>query len=354
MGLGKKIAIALVVVMIAGAVFVPTTIAVILIPFLGGNSCVAADLTSEGTEELTGQPAEEYLETLRRSGVSEEEIQKKLQLVATIYKTGMERPTPATLKEIWTVVGTGIQETNLTNLPDIEGKEWDSAGFLQQRPSQGWGTAAQVVDPVYATDIFLDRLEAKFSPAAISVTPMKDMAIAVQNPSITAYGRWNWDKTAAELVAMVLAPGAQQSCPTTGWHEPLDNAHTTQGSFDPNRLHPILGYRRPHDGADFVASYRQPVYAIHSGTVTSAKMSGQYGNVVFIDHGGGISSASAHLDEIAPEVTPGATVQAGQIIGYAGDTGLAQGVHLHFEIKVDGEFKNPADFFRSVGIEVTD
>jgi murein DD-endopeptidase MepM/ murein hydrolase activator NlpD len=111
--------------------------------------------------------------------------------------------------------------------------------------------------------------------------------------------------------------------------------------FTDARLHPILERVRPHTGIDFAAPRGTPVRSIANGKVTCARRQSGYGLIVRIDHPGPYDTAYAHLDRIAENITEGATVAKGQIIGFVGSTGLATGPHLHFEMYKNGEFINP-------------
>lgn len=93
-----------------------------------------------------------------------------------------------------------------------------------------------------------------------------------------------------------------------------------------------------HNGVDFAAGTGTPVRAAADGTVVAAGARGGYGNVVVVDHDNSLATLSAHLSSLA--VADGARVARGQVIGYAGATGLATGPHLHFEVRVAG---NPVD-----------
>ena len=126
------------------------------------------------------------------------------------------------------------------------------------------------------------------------------------------------------------------------WVIPCDYAYVSS-PFDPNRLHPILGYVRPHNGIDLAANMGTPVYATRSGTVTVADYEWDgAGNYVFINHGDGFSSVYMHMDYY--EVSVGQYVSAGEIIGYVGTTGLSEGPHLHFGIAYNGAYVNPASY----------
>src|SRR5690606_15917750 len=90
-----------------------------------------------------------------------------------------------------------------------------------------------------------------------------------------------------------------------------------------NRFHPVLKYSRMHTGADMQASSGTPIHACRAGTVVIAGGQGGYGNTVVIDHGGGMATLYAHQSSIATSV--GATVAAGDVIGYVGSTGMSTG-----------------------------
>lgn len=100
------------------------------------------------------------------------------------------------------------------------------------------------------------------------------------------------------------------------------------------RQHPLLGYSRLHKGVDFAAAYGAPVVAAASGNVVGAGWAGGYGRQVRIAHGGGLASSYSHLSRLA--VAPGGFVRAGQVIGYAGSSGLSTGPHVHYEVRRNG------------------
>ena len=126
------------------------------------------------------------------------------------------------------------------------------------------------------------------------------------------------------------------------WVIPCDYVYVSS-PFNPNRLHPILGYVRPHNGVDLAANMGTYVYATRSGTVTVADYEWDgAGNYVFINHGDGFSSVYMHMDSYI--VSVGEYVSAGQVIGYVGTTGLSDGPHLHFGIAYNGAYVNPASY----------
>ena len=107
------------------------------------------------------------------------------------------------------------------------------------------------------------------------------------------------------------------------------------------RFHPILGYKRPHNGLDFRAAIGDPVYATGNGTIEFIGLKGTYGKVIVIDHGYGYETLYAHLSSYEDSIKIGNTVERGQIIGKAGDSGLAEGPHIHYEILLNGKHVNP-------------
>lgn len=102
---------------------------------------------------------------------------------------------------------------------------------------------------------------------------------------------------------------------------------------------PFRHTRRFHSGADFPSKSGTPVAAAGDGVVTFAGRANGYGNMVVIDHGGGVATLYGHLRRI--EIERNASVAAGEHIGQVGKTGRATGPHLHFEIRVDGTPVDP-------------
>jgi len=99
-----------------------------------------------------------------------------------------------------------------------------------------------------------------------------------------------------------------------------------------------------HSGIDIAGAYGSPIYATADGTVVSAGYQGGYGNMVLINHGYGFETCYAHMSRIA--VSSGQWVKRGQVIGYMGQTGLATGTHVHYEVRVNGVAVNPMNYMR--------
>jgi murein DD-endopeptidase MepM/ murein hydrolase activator NlpD len=107
------------------------------------------------------------------------------------------------------------------------------------------------------------------------------------------------------------------------------------------RHHPILGYSRLHQGVDFAAPLGTPVLAAGDGVVVEARPWQGYGNWLRIRHAGGWQTGYAHLAAYVGGVGPGVRVRQGEVVGYVGQTGLATGPHLHYEVWLDGVRVDP-------------
>ena len=108
-----------------------------------------------------------------------------------------------------------------------------------------------------------------------------------------------------------------------------------------SRVHPVLGYRRMHNGVDYAAPRGTPILAAGNGAVVKASRSSGYGNLTVIRHTNGYETRYAHQQGFAKGLVPGARVRQGQVIGYVGSTGMSTGPHLHFEIRVNGQPVDP-------------
>ena len=111
------------------------------------------------------------------------------------------------------------------------------------------------------------------------------------------------------------------------------------------RFDPFTGRPAFHAGQDFGGAYMTPVYATAPGVVAFTGVRSGYGNVVEVDHGGGFKTRYAHLQGIS--VARGQRVGVAQRIGAMGSTGRSTGVHLHYEIWVNGRVQDPNRFLKA-------
>jgi murein DD-endopeptidase MepM/ murein hydrolase activator NlpD len=121
--------------------------------------------------------------------------------------------------------------------------------------------------------------------------------------------------------------------------KPVPEAEMTSGFG--MRFHPILGYSRPHTGVDWAAPVGTPILAAGSGVILTAERNSSYGNHIEIQHPNGYVTTYSHMSGFARGIASGGRVRQGQVIGYLGQTGLATGPHLHYEVIVNGHFVDP-------------
>ncbi|MGC4750470.1 M23 family metallopeptidase [Micromonospora sp. DT201] len=268
-------------------------------------------------------------------------------------------------------VATALQESGLRNLGHLgEDNDHDSLGLFQQRPSQGWGTPAQVMDPEYAAGAFFGRL---ITVAGWQSMPITVAAQAVQRSAYPdAYAKWEGDATA--LVGLVSGPpsapgGPGEQCISVGgWMTPV------QGTF-------VSGFRtdsRPgHDGVDIAAAKGTPIHAAASGLVIRVTCNAHLrdgspyscdvdghpvtvlgcGWYVELRHRDSTVTRYCHMLR-RPSVDVGQQVVVGQVIGQVGSSGHSSGPHLHLETHTgepatESNAVDPIGFFASRGIDLT-
>jgi murein DD-endopeptidase MepM/ murein hydrolase activator NlpD len=258
-----------------------------------------------------------------------------------------------------------VTATSLTFPHDGLGADHDSVNLFQQRWLAGWGTVAQLMDPVHAAEAFYARL---VGVPNWQTLPLTEAAQAVQvSAAGGAYARW--EPLARELTALLwpaaqagaaapagAAPGVCPGLPVAAgsWIRPTAGAVTSGYGTRWGTL---------HAGVDIAGPRGTPVYAAGDGTVVRAECTstycdrdgnlhlGGYGNLVEVDHGGGVSTRYAHLS--AYTVTTGQPVRAGALLGYQGSTGNSTGVHLHLEVRIDGDPVDPVPWLAQRGVDLS-
>ncbi|MFI5916482.1 M23 family metallopeptidase [Dactylosporangium sp. NPDC051541] len=285
-----------------------------------------------------------------------------------IVGVGARRGIPARGQVI--AVAVAIQESRLHNLGDLgAANDHDSLGLFQQRPSQGWGSPQQLLDPGYAAGAFYDALLRVDGWARL---PLTAAAQAVQHSAYPdAYAKWEADATALVAVASAIGPAdaASGNLPAchAGWVRPVDAPIVS----------PFRGPDRPtHDGVDLGAARGTPIRAAAAGLVITVRCNahlaagGPYscdidgdpvtvrgcGWYVELLHTDGTVTRYCHMLH-EPTVTSGQHVTAGQSLGVVGSSGHSSGPHLHFETHTGrpatpANATDPAGFLAARGVNL--
>lgn len=138
--------------------------------------------------------------------------------------------------------------------------------------------------------------------------------------------------------------GGQMTWPVPGYTQITSNYGM--------RTHPITGVYKLHTGVDISSPIGANFVAANDGIVIKAYYNSAYGNMVLIDHGGGISTLYAHGSEILVKV--GQTVTKGEPILKVGSTGYSTGPHAHFEVRINGIVTNPIEYITGIRIPTID
>lgn len=123
------------------------------------------------------------------------------------------------------------------------------------------------------------------------------------------------------------------------WPVPSSSRITSSFGY---RIHPILKTKKLHTGIDIGVASNNNVIAAQAGTVIHSGWLGGYGKAMIIDHGGGIATLYAHNNTLLVGV--GGKVTRGQSIAKSGSTGLSTGPHVHFEVRVNGQYVDPMKY----------
>jgi murein DD-endopeptidase MepM/ murein hydrolase activator NlpD len=255
---------------------------------------------------------------------------------------------------------TAMQESSLRNLPS---GDRDSAGLFQQRPSAGWGTREQILDPAQASDAFYGVAGHTHNVGLTDIQgwqtlPLGVLAQAVQRSAYpTLYNRWEPD---ARALAEWLLSGAAGTLDCTGaggpaqvsgsWAHPIAPAPYALVSPFGMRLDPVTGAWSMHRGQDFAVPIGTPDRAACDGVIVRLDPADVHGGGMQteLDCGGGIVVKYMHQSDFGAKV--GEPVRAGQVIGRTGTTGHSTGPHLHFQIDINGQATDPVTFMRQRGI----
>ncbi|MGP5391742.1 M23 family metallopeptidase, partial [Glutamicibacter arilaitensis] len=252
------------------------------------------------------------------------------------------------------------------------GHAWDAMGTFQQRPSAGWGTVEQIMNPTYAAATFFDRLQ---NIDGWEELPYEQAAEAVQASGLPDnYAQRRGD---AELIYAALQGTEVTVTDQDEPHATCDNGTETRNpkkinipNNDSEWVFPLemltkiwhnYGESRgpyPHAGEDFAAPEDTPIYAAAAGQVIRASCDdlvvGRSPCQIEIDHGTHdgtqITTLYVHMypDDLIAHV--GDEVEAGEQIAQVGTNGNSTGFHLHFEVWRDGQITNPMELLEQQGV----
>lgn len=325
----------------------------------------------QGTTTASGGDTDPCSGVLPQAGAgtdldpSQEEIARAADEVAT----DMSMPGQAVLL----ILMTGLQESGLRN---IDYGDRDSIGWLQQRPSQGWGTVEQIMDPAYGARQFYETL--RRVPGWVDM-PYWQAADAVQRSAFPEY--YSRHEERARTIAATIGadltregepyadnlqgpPAPAEENPACGddvaeltadgWTHPAPEMVRLTSRFGEIRS----GYT--HQGDDLAAPADTPVYAAADGVATHVSCSPWKGRSecnILLDHG--TDTAGSHIQTLYVHMFPdgvlveqGHTVTAGEKIALVGNNGNSFGYHLHLEVWVDDVPVPAVEWFADQGIDL--
>ena len=249
-------------------------------------------------------------------------------------------------------VMTAMGESSLRVLDHGDAAGPDSRGLFQQRDNGAWGSYTDRMDPyISATNFF----------TALAAVPHRDtleptiVAHRVQRNADPYHYEQYWDAAVSVVEALAgtqtgLAPGnGAHTCTALpgvpglvnpdGWAQPAAGPITSRYGM---RFHPIHHEWRLHAGVDLDGgSCNGPIWAANDGVVTFAGPSSGYGNMIEVDHGGGLRTRYAHMYAGGVLVDVGDHVTGGDNIALVGNAGASTACHLHFEVYVNGSTVDP-------------
>lgn len=285
-----------------------------------------------GNAVAAGQIPDEPIE-----GYAGEQLGNAAAIMAAAAELGMNQH--AQLVAVMTAMG----ESSLRVLDHGDTDGPDSRGLFQQRES--WGPLEVRMDPAGSARLFLERLAQVEDWEQMEPTLA---ASAVQRNADPYHYERFWP--AAQAVVRGLA--GDGACigglvSADGWARPADGPVTSPYGW---RVDPISGDRKLHEGTDFDGACGDPLWAAGAGTV-SGVFQDQFGAwIIEIDHGGGVTSWTVHMEREGVLVQQGQQIAAGEQIGLMGSSGYSTGCHLHYELRIDGEPADPMPFLTELGV----
>ncbi len=294
-------------------------------------------------QAIEAAEAEATLRWVEAEAVADEVAELRVQiqrLAVDVYVRGIR---PGTLLESDDLT-TGVRKAAI--LDAVTGDRGDLVDRLRALESDREDIARSADDAIIDAETQQRELEAALVILDQRILAKEAVQDELQN-RITAYEEEirefeREQYRMAVLIDNLIAEELRASAPqltvqsASGFIMPIEG-HVGSG-FGP-RIHPIFGTLRQHNGVDIGCVTDQPIWAAKAGTVIFAGWRNGYGNVVLIEHDGGVVTVYAHQNQIL--VSSGHSVDRGELIGKCGSTGWSTGPHLHFEVRVGGEAKDP-------------
>jgi murein DD-endopeptidase MepM/ murein hydrolase activator NlpD len=353
--------------------FVAGAIALCLICGGGATLSLLDGLFADGTTAANaalgcgnGQPIDLTAKLPSVASLSEEQVRN----AGVIIKAGQDLNVPP---RGWVIgVATALQESELTNLPDLGvHNDHDSIGLFQQRPSQGWGTLEQLADPAYQSRKFFEKL------LTIPNWQNLPLTVAAQAVQISAFpDAYAKHELFASEIVDTLTGGASRAVGNDTLLQCSSGASISASGWTVPVVGPITsGFRTPdrptHNGVDIGVPKGTPIHAAAAGIVLVATCDATLDGAPYsCDRDGSLAVAGCgwYVDVlnannvitrychqmVRPYVTVGEHVNAGQVIGLSGASGNASGPHLHFEVHLNGDGSpngavDPIPFMSQVG-----
>ena len=178
------------------------------------------------------------------------------------------------------------------------------------------------------------------------VVTAQSFTVAGSQSAQVGIQRQSWSVTSFAEVLKARYGSRSFSYSTTGigairW--PFPTAVPISSGFG-DRVAPCRYCSSDHRGLDFVPGNGAPIFAIADGVVTASEFGGGYGQYVYLEHdinGRSVLTVYAHMQRGSSPLRVGDVVQVGDFIGLVGNTGISTGPHLHFEVRIEGEYVNP-------------
>ena len=238
------------------------------------------------------------------------------------------------------------------------GSAMDRGASGQELAAQAWRAVLGMEEPGWTPYVFAARDNALYRVEAERLSEQAgNLVLPIQEAAPTPEAEsTGTDQTARETPA---PEAAEEDTDPLGVGEtaapvmaPVSSGfglreHPIEGGekFHGLREHPIEGGEKFHNGLDLAADYGSDIGAFAAGTVDYIGESPAYGQYLQIAHANGVTSFYAHCSRLC--VQPGQQVAAGEKVAEVGDTGEVTGAHLHFELKVNGELVDPADYIET-------